>query len=114
MFCTVLIAQIDVVHEIIYAGLFFFKKTMKLGSYAYICSHNTCGYGEIGRHARLRIWCLTVCRFESYYPHKKPLFREAFFMCSCQRFAASPESKSIIISNFRPRDVLQKRGRFMN
>ena len=29
------------------------------------------GYGEIGRHARLRIWCRKACRFESYYPHKK-------------------------------------------
>ena len=27
------------------------------------------GYGEIGRHARLRIWCRKACRFESYYPH---------------------------------------------
>jgi len=31
----------------------------------------TRGYGEIGRHARLRIWCRKVCRFESYYPHLK-------------------------------------------
>lgn len=32
------------------------------------------GYGEIGRHARLRIWCRKACRFESYYPHfKNPL-----------------------------------------
>jgi hypothetical protein len=30
------------------------------------------GYGEIGRHARLRIWCRKACRFESYYPHLKP------------------------------------------
>lgn len=37
----------------------------------YICTHNFCGYGEIGRHARLRIWCRKACRFESYYPHKK-------------------------------------------
>ncbi len=36
----------------------------------YICTHNFCGYGEIGRHARLRIWCRKACRFESYYPHK--------------------------------------------
>ncbi len=27
------------------------------------------GCGEIGRHARLRIWCRKVCRFESYHPH---------------------------------------------
>jgi hypothetical protein len=40
------------------------------------------GYGEIGRHARLRIWCRKACRFESYYPHKKKLLnREAFFVC---------------------------------
>ena len=30
------------------------------------------GYGEIGRHARLRIWCRKACRFESYYPHETP------------------------------------------
>ncbi len=28
-----------------------------------------CGCGEIGRHARLRIWCLAVWRFESSHPH---------------------------------------------
>ena len=42
---------------------------------------NISGYGEIGRHARLRIWCRKACRFESYYPHKKKLLnREAFFV----------------------------------
>ena len=41
----------------------------KLQSNVYICTHNFCGYGEIGRHARLRIWCRKACRFESYYPH---------------------------------------------
>ena len=38
---------------------------------SYICTHKFRGYGEIGRHARLRIWCRKACRFESYYPHKK-------------------------------------------
>lgn len=28
-----------------------------------------CGCGEIGRHARLRIWCRKVCGFESLHPH---------------------------------------------
>ena len=28
-----------------------------------------CGYGEIGRHARLRIWCREAWEFESLYPH---------------------------------------------
>ena len=41
------------------------------------------GYGEIGRHARLRIWCRKACRFESYYPHKTKcnslIFRELHF-----------------------------------
>ena len=27
--------------------------------------------GEIGRHARLRIWCFAACRFESYQAHRK-------------------------------------------
>ena len=26
--------------------------------------------GGIGRRARLRIWCFTTCRFESYLAHK--------------------------------------------
>ena len=39
------------------------------------------GYGEIGRHARLRIWCRKACRFESYYPHKKSFsFEKLFFI----------------------------------
>ncbi len=29
-----------------------------------------CGYGEIGRRTRLRIWRREACRFDSYYPHK--------------------------------------------
>ena len=28
-----------------------------------------CGRGGIGRHARLRIWCLTVWKFESSRPY---------------------------------------------
>jgi hypothetical protein len=37
------------------------------------------GYGEIGRHARLRIWCRKACRFESYYPHQKSFSIEKLF-----------------------------------
>lgn len=37
------------------------------------------GYGEIGRHARLRIWCRKACRFESYYPHQKSFSVEKLF-----------------------------------
>ena len=42
------------------------------------------GYGEIGRHARLRIWCRKACRFESYYPHLNPLLLSSwgFFIFS--------------------------------
>ena len=29
--------------------------------------------GEIGRRARLRIWCFTTCRFESYQAHEEIL-----------------------------------------
>ena len=29
--------------------------------------------GGIGRRARLRIWCLTTCRFESYQAHERRL-----------------------------------------
>ena len=39
------------------------------------------GYGEIGRHARLRIWCRKACRFESYYPHEKPKQKFGLFLC---------------------------------
>ncbi len=28
-----------------------------------------CGYGEIGRRARLRIWCREACGFDPLYPH---------------------------------------------
>ena len=52
------------------------------------------GYGEIGRHARLRIWCRKACRFESYYPHKKsPSLSLDFFM------VMSEEMISIFIEN---------------
>ena len=30
-----------------------------------------CARDEIGRRARLRIWCFATCRFESYRAHKK-------------------------------------------
>ena len=29
----------------------------------------SCACGVIGSRARLRIWCLTTCRFESYQAH---------------------------------------------
>ena len=32
---------------------------------------DACACGEIGRRARLRIWCSDTCRFESYQAHKK-------------------------------------------
>ena len=31
--------------------------------------NNECACGVIGSHARLRIWCFTACRFESYQAH---------------------------------------------
>ena len=31
--------------------------------------HRFCACGEIGRRARLRIWCSDTCRFESYQAH---------------------------------------------
>ena len=41
----------------------------------------TCGCGEIGRHARLRIWCREAWGFESLHPHQKPpSLVEAFFI----------------------------------
>ena len=56
--------------------IFFNNFPLKVWSYHYICTHEFCGYGEIGRRARLRIWCRKACRFESYYPHfYKPLVR---------------------------------------
>ena len=37
----------------------------------YLCSRKTnCACGEIGRRARLRIWWLRSCRFESYQAHR--------------------------------------------
>ena len=30
-----------------------------------------CACGEIGRRARLRIWCFATCRFESYQAHNR-------------------------------------------
>ena len=30
---------------------------------------NSRACGEIGRRARLRIWCFATCRFESYHAH---------------------------------------------
>ena len=35
-----------------------------------------CACGEIGRRARLRIWCSDTCRFESYQAHRKRMFRK--------------------------------------
>ena len=40
-----------------------------------------CACGEIGRRARLRIWCFATCRFESYQAHKKlSMVIEGFFI----------------------------------
>ena len=36
--------------------------------YSYLCIR-FCACGEIGRRARLRIWCFATCRFESYQAH---------------------------------------------
>ena len=36
----------------------------------YLCTH-ICACGEIGRRARLRIWCRETCRFESYQAHPR-------------------------------------------
>ncbi len=38
-----------------------------------------CACGEIGRHARLRIWCFAACRFESYQAHKEKTGSRPFF-----------------------------------
>ena len=56
------------------------------------------GYGEIGRHARLRIWCRKACRFESYYPHKTKCnslnFRELhFFLEAPNPFSIQNQSR---------------------
>ncbi len=45
----------------------------------FIFALHNCGRGEIGRHARLRIWCREVCRFESYRPHNNQ--RDLKIMC---------------------------------
>ena len=37
--------------------------------YSYLCIR-FCACGEIGRRARLRIWCFATCRFESYQAHR--------------------------------------------
>ena len=39
-----------------------------------------CACGEIGRRARLRIWCLATCRFESYQAHKGREISLPFFI----------------------------------
>ena len=57
------------------------------------------GYGEIGRHARLRIWCRKACRFESYYPHKKLLNREAFFIPIIQNYFSSIQALIFFSNN---------------
>ncbi len=56
--------------------------------FAYLCIRFKililfCACGEIGRRARLRIWCLAMCRFESCQAHKLqedfgPLFLSPF------------------------------------
>ena len=60
--------------KFIYLQAFFRVKRKKLAFSAifrkksYLC---TClsACGEIGRRARLRIWCRETCRFESYQAH---------------------------------------------
>ena len=37
-----------------------------------------CACGEIGRRARLRIWCRETCRFESYQAHHNTFLKENF------------------------------------
>ncbi len=61
-----------------FVNLIFAKKTFKrlwlpvVGErkLAYICTAFS-GRGEIGRRARLRIWCLAAWGFESLRPHNR-------------------------------------------
>ena len=46
---------------------------------SYLCTRlSACG--EIGRRARLRIWCRETCRFESYqaHVHRREMFERMF------------------------------------
>ena len=45
------------------------KKTLSLQRFTKAASKQQRACGEIGRRARLRIWCLATCRFESYQAH---------------------------------------------
>ena len=38
-------------------------------TFAPVKAKNSRACGEIGRRARLRIWCFATCRFESYHAH---------------------------------------------
>ena len=50
---------------------------------------NSRACGEIGRRARLRIWCFATCRFESYHAHDWMKRAEVFllffvlYLCDC-------------------------------
>ena len=39
-----------------------------------------CGYGVIGSHVRLRIWCREAWGFETLYPHERLHLAVAFFV----------------------------------
>ena len=52
------------------------------------------GRGEIGRHARLRIWCREVWGFESLRPHKNKPGESRVFLCPEGR-VVYPESVAI-------------------
>jgi hypothetical protein len=61
------------------------KNLFEFSNLFYICrpgnGKSVRGCGEIGRHARLRIWCREVWGFESLHPHKEKTLRksEGFF-----------------------------------
>ena len=40
-----------------------------------VATNKSCACGEIGRRARLRIWCSDTCRFESYQAHDVKVLR---------------------------------------
>ena len=49
---------------------FVLLSTFRNFAAAYEKRVSICACGGIGRRARLRIWCLTTCRFESCQAHK--------------------------------------------
>ena len=53
-------------------GIYFFLRsvcTIFAKDKACTAFDTLCACGEIGRRARLRIWCFATCRFESYQAH---------------------------------------------